>query len=202
MPARVFGVDGCGMLGRHRCAHLTASTTYQPSAICADNLGASSGRIACHRNRARSEHLQFGATGSVVDFDPELMDGGLMKSSLDATVGNRVSRRLVLRAALVTTLAAALTSCASGDDTAGSAEQSTAPTATTVLEATTAPDATTVPTSAISSALRLVAIGDSIPFNSPNDCVGCTGFVDQYAAALGKATGRAVQRPTCPSTMA
>jgi lysophospholipase L1-like esterase len=38
--------------------------------------------------------------------------------------------------------------------------------------------------------LRVVAIGDSIPFNSPQDCPGCTGFVDRYARAVEKATGR------------
>ena len=31
--------------------------------------------------------------------------------------------------------------------------------------------------------------GDSIPYNSPDDCPGCTGFVDQYAKAVQKATG-------------
>jgi lysophospholipase L1-like esterase len=40
--------------------------------------------------------------------------------------------------------------------------------------------------------LRLVAIGDSIPYNSPKDCPGCTGFVDRYARAVQKATGRRV----------
>ena len=40
--------------------------------------------------------------------------------------------------------------------------------------------------------LSLVAIGDSIPYNSPDDCPGCTGFVDQYAKAVEKATGRHV----------
>lgn len=40
--------------------------------------------------------------------------------------------------------------------------------------------------------LSLVVVGDSIPFNSPDDCPGCTGFVDQYAAALGSSTGRSV----------
>ena len=38
----------------------------------------------------------------------------------------------------------------------------------------------------------LVAVGDSIPFNSPNDCRGCTGFVDRYAAAITQATGHPV----------
>jgi lysophospholipase L1-like esterase len=40
--------------------------------------------------------------------------------------------------------------------------------------------------------LSLVAIGDSIPYNSPDDCPGCTGFVDQYAKAVEKATGQHV----------
>lgn len=42
------------------------------------------------------------------------------------------------------------------------------------------------------SALSLVVIGDSIPYNSPDDCPGCTGFVDRYARALAQATGRKV----------
>ncbi len=41
--------------------------------------------------------------------------------------------------------------------------------------------------------LVLVAIGDSVPFNLPNDCPGCTGFVDSYAAWLEEATGRPVE---------
>lgn len=40
--------------------------------------------------------------------------------------------------------------------------------------------------------LTLVAIGDSIPYNSPGDCVGCTSFVDRYGRALERATGRDV----------
>jgi lysophospholipase L1-like esterase len=42
-------------------------------------------------------------------------------------------------------------------------------------------------------ALQLVVIGDSIPYNSPEDCPGCTGFVDRYAKTLKTATGRAIQ---------
>lgn len=41
--------------------------------------------------------------------------------------------------------------------------------------------------------LHLVAIGDSIPFNSPEDCPKCTGFVDRYADALAEATGHKVE---------
>ena len=42
------------------------------------------------------------------------------------------------------------------------------------------------------NALSLVAIGDSIPYNSPYDCPNCTGFVNRYAEALAKATGKKV----------
>ncbi len=40
--------------------------------------------------------------------------------------------------------------------------------------------------------LHLVAIGDSIPYNSPQDCPGCTGFADRYANAAEKATRQPV----------
>jgi lysophospholipase L1-like esterase len=43
------------------------------------------------------------------------------------------------------------------------------------------------------AALRLVAIGDSIPLNKDDDCPGCTGFVARYAAAVEKATDRRVE---------
>ena len=42
-------------------------------------------------------------------------------------------------------------------------------------------------------ALQLVVIGDSIPYNSPQDCPGCTGFVDRYAKTVQTATGRPIQ---------
>lgn len=38
----------------------------------------------------------------------------------------------------------------------------------------------------------MVVIGDSIPFNGPQDCPGCTSFADRYGAAVQKATGRKV----------
>ena len=43
------------------------------------------------------------------------------------------------------------------------------------------------------SALSLVVIGDSIPYNDTADCPGCTGFVDRYADKLAKATDRQVE---------
>lgn len=53
----------------------------------------------------------------------------------------------------------------------------------------------TLPGSAVPSAgvgLLLVAIGDSIPYNDPGDCPGCTGFVDSYAEALAIDAGEPV----------
>jgi lysophospholipase L1-like esterase len=40
--------------------------------------------------------------------------------------------------------------------------------------------------------LTLVVIGDSIPYNSQEDCPSCKGFVTQYADSLAKAAGRKV----------
>ena len=57
-------------------------------------------------------------------------------------------------------------------------------------------EAATSPPSSAGSATKLpislVVIGDSIPYNSPEDCPSCDGFVSQYAHALAKATGREV----------
>src|SRR3990170_1961311 len=38
----------------------------------------------------------------------------------------------------------------------------------------------------------LVVVGDSIPYNHPKDCPGCTGVATRYAAAIELATGREV----------
>ena len=35
----------------------------------------------------------------------------------------------------------------------------------------------------------LVVIGDSVPYNAPEDCPGCTGFVDGYAKVIETHTG-------------
>lgn len=56
---------------------------------------------------------------------------------------------------------------------------------------TPSPGATT--SSPAAAPLTLVAIGDSIPLNSPDHCSGCSGFVSQYATALSSATGREVR---------
>jgi lysophospholipase L1-like esterase len=59
--------------------------------------------------------------------------------------------------------------------------------------ATTAPAQLAVQSSHSRSTLSLVVVGDSIPFNSPDDCPGCTGFVERYASAAASALHRRVR---------
>lgn len=40
------------------------------------------------------------------------------------------------------------------------------------------------PTTQVGRGLTLLALGDSIPYNSPGDCSACTGYVAQYGEAL------------------
>ena len=49
------------------------------------------------------------------------------------------------------------------------------------------------PPTSTAAALSLVVIGDSVPFNSQQDCPNCRGFVTRYAEALAKATDREVE---------
>jgi lysophospholipase L1-like esterase len=78
----------------------------------------------------------------------------------------------------VAALALAAASCSSsgGDDSAASNRSASSARPSESSEAT----------------LSLVAIGDSVAYNSSDDCPGCTGFVDRYAEALAKATGKKV----------
>ena len=46
---------------------------------------------------------------------------------------------------------------------------------------------------ASATALNLVIIGDSIPYNSDQDCPGCTSFADLYAKSLAAATNQPVE---------
>jgi len=64
----------------------------------------------------------------------------------------------------------------------------------TVVASTVASTDTNAPSTGApdDGALSLVAIGDSIPYNSADDCPGCTGFVDRYAQALTEATGKEI----------
>jgi len=89
----------------------------------------------------------------------------------------RPSRRLVACAAAFVLLAGC------------SQEGTTSNPAPSKASRTTQPPAS----SAAPSGLTLVAIGDSIPFNSPDDCPGCTGFIDRYAEAATEALGLPVE---------
>jgi lysophospholipase L1-like esterase len=40
--------------------------------------------------------------------------------------------------------------------------------------------------------ISVVVLGDSIPYNSPEDCSGCTGFAESYAEDLGEELGEPV----------
>jgi len=68
------------------------------------------------------------------------------------------------------------------------------PTTAATAAPTQAPSAAPTPTVVPSAKpeLMVVAVGDSIPFNSREDCPGCTGFVDRYADDLRAATGETV----------
>jgi lysophospholipase L1-like esterase len=83
----------------------------------------------------------------------------------------------VLLAALLGSALVLLPSCSSS----GSAGP---PTSSSTTSAT--------PSDSSGDSLHLVAIGDSIPYNSPDACPGCTGFVEQYADAVSAAVGRPV----------
>ena len=72
-----------------------------------------------------------------------------------------------------------------------------APASTAVLPTPELPTPTSMPSATETSIptptpWSLVAVGDSIPYNSPKDCPGCTSFVDRYAEVLTAATGHAV----------
>jgi lysophospholipase L1-like esterase len=55
---------------------------------------------------------------------------------------------------------------------------------------TASTDTTAPPTT--STSLRLAVVGDSIPFNAPDDCENCVGFVNQFQEAAAESTGRTV----------
>ena len=76
-----------------------------------------------------------------------------------------------------------------GCGTSASPTRSPAPSASTAVTSAN-PSSTAAPSA--EPELTLVAVGDSIPFNSNDDCPGCTGFVTRYATALDTATGKRV----------
>jgi lysophospholipase L1-like esterase len=95
------------------------------------------------------------------------------------------SPRPVLRQCVTAIAAAAMLLALAACNTAG-------PSASSETSSAAPTSGPTTTSSAEPAGLSLVAIGDSIPYNSPEDCPGCTGFVDQYAKAVEKATGKHV----------
>lgn len=83
---------------------------------------------------------------------------------------------------VVALLMLVLAGCGSGDQGASPSTTSS----TTPTTGSTSRSPSTV------AGLHLVALGDSIPYNSSNDCPGCTGFVQRYASALEDGTGEKV----------
>jgi len=61
----------------------------------------------------------------------------------------------------------------------------------TITPASPAPTSSPAP-STTPRPWSLVVVGDSIPYNHPKDCPGCTGVATRYAAAIELATGREV----------
>jgi len=65
--------------------------------------------------------------------------------------------------------------------------------ATALATCASSPSAGSSPTpSASAEGLVLVALGDSIPYNSPDDCPDCTGFIETVGAALESQSGQPV----------
>lgn len=107
---------------------------------------------------------------------------------------------LLLRPGVALVLSALLISAGC----AGTVSQGVAPASPAVVAVSSATAETAAPTEAPSAVptptkapspkpdFTLVVVGDSIPFNSSNDCPGCTGFVKRYADALATATGKTV----------
>ena len=99
-------------------------------------------------------------------------------------------------------LALALSACAPAVALAPAAPTIQAPAPTAVIPTIVQPLADTAippadtplpPTEPAIIPWSLVAVGDNVAFNHPDDCSGCTGFVDRYAAAIEKATGHPVE---------
>jgi lysophospholipase L1-like esterase len=83
-----------------------------------------------------------------------------------------------------------VTACAPG---IGAAPAATSIPATTVPANTAIPSPMPTASPSGPTSWSLVVVGDSIPFNSPEDCPGCTGFVDRYAKDITVATGHPVK---------
>ncbi|MFO7530176.1 MAG: acyl-CoA thioester hydrolase/BAAT C-terminal domain-containing protein [Marinobacter sp.] len=113
-----------------------------------------------------------------------------------------LSRRITMKTmifALLLTLALGACAPAVPQAPAAATIEASAPTAVNPTVAPVLVDTATPPADTAALATEpgvtpwsLVAVGDSIPYNSPQDCPGCTGFVDRYAAAITQATGHPI----------
>jgi CubicO group peptidase (beta-lactamase class C family) len=110
-------------------------------------------------------------------------------------------RRIIMKAMIfVVLLAIALSACAPAVAVAPAVAPTQAPAATAVVPAVEPADTATLPTDAAAlptgdtiTPWSLVAVGDWLADTSPDNCHGCTGFVDRYAAAITQATGHPVE---------
>lgn len=96
-------------------------------------------------------------------------------------------------------LALALSACAPASTAkpvlpavAQAAEATIQAPAPTAIPPTVAPSPANTATAAVEP-WSLVAVGDFLADNSPDNCHGCTSFVDRYAAAITQATGHPVE---------
>ena len=85
-----------------------------------------------------------------------------------------------------------LAACGSGAIAPTNAPQTAAPGTAAPATAAAGTNAPTAVPPTAAPELTVIGLGDSIPYNSPDDCPGCIGFVDQYGAALAQATGKTV----------
>jgi CubicO group peptidase (beta-lactamase class C family)/lysophospholipase L1-like esterase len=141
----------------------------------------------------------------VQQLKPSIQEENMFTNRLFSFSGHKTypQRRIVMKTMIfVVLLAIALSSCAPAVAVAPAAAPTQAPTpmavkptvAPALAEPTTPPtDTAPSPTEPAITPWSLVAVGDSIPYNSPDDCYGCTGFVDRYAAAITQATGHPVE---------
>ena len=79
-----------------------------------------------------------------------------------------------------------LTACAPQVEATSAPTDKPLPSPTSTLLPTAVPTSTPKP-------LSLVVVGDSIPYNSSQDCPSCTSFADRYAEAITAATAQAVE---------
>jgi lysophospholipase L1-like esterase len=128
---------------------------------------------------------------------------------ISQTSSPRSHRRHIRHRAIALLAVAAIAAAACSDDepatadadqTVGSIDEPEVVASAAPVTATATASAVTtvsVPESAASASEEepwsLVVIGDSIPFNSPDDCPGCISFADRYAAAISNATGHPVE---------